>query len=167
VPGKTRLIGLVAGKASPFTLAPDGLTVALKGRGKLSAVVKNPKRLLLDVPRKTANPTTRMPALVDASTESGKTLASASASGFGCTTCHAIGDQKPTAAFEVQGVNLLLSAARLRKDDYFRWMANPRSITPATKMPKYAEGNLSQRTDLLDGDAHKQFEAIWNYLHQK
>jgi len=95
--------------------------------------------------------------------ETGKTLAS----GFGCTTCHAIGDQKPTAAFEVQGVDLQLSAQRIREDYFYRWMANPGSITPSTKMPKYAEGNLSQRTDLLEGDAHKQFEAIWHYLHQK
>lgn len=97
--------------------------------------------------------------------ETGKTLANAT--GFGCTTCHAIGDQKPTAAFEVQGVNLKLSAERLREDYYFRWMANPGSITPSTKMPRYSQGNLSQRTDLLEGDAHKQFEAIWHYLHQK
>jgi mono/diheme cytochrome c family protein len=97
--------------------------------------------------------------------ETGKTLANAT--GFGCTTCHAIGDQKPTAAFEVQGVDLQLSAQRLREDYYFRWMANPGSITPSTKMPKYSEGNVSQRTDLLEGDAHKQFEAIWHFLHQK
>jgi hypothetical protein len=34
-------------------------------------------------------------------------------------------------------------------------------------MPKYADGNASQRTDVLEGDAAKQYEAIWQYLHAK
>lgn len=100
-----------------------------------------------------------------ADVEIGKTLASAS--GFGCVTCHGIGDIKPTAAFEVEGVNLKLSPLRLREEYYYRWMDNPGAVTPGTKMPRYSEANKSQRTDVLEGDAHKQFHAIWEYLNQK
>lgn len=94
--------------------------------------------------------------------EIGKQLVGAD--GFGCTTCHGIGPVKPTAAFEVEGVNFAYSHERLRKEWFMRWMDNPHSVTPSTKMPRYGENGKSQRTDVLDGDAEKQFEAIWNYI---
>jgi cytochrome c553 len=87
--------------------------------------------------------------------------------GFGCTTCHAVGDLKPTAAFEVQGVNFNLTPSRIREDYFHRWMDHPQAVTPGTKMPRYSTENKSQRTDVLDGDGKKQFDAIWQYLHQK
>lgn len=90
-----------------------------------------------------------------------------SATGFGCITCHGVGEQKPTAAFEVEGVNFSLVPSRIRGDYYHRWMDNPTSVTPGTKMPVYSKENKSQRTDVLEGDAKKQFEAIWEYIHQK
>ena len=95
--------------------------------------------------------------------EIGKKLVSAE--GFGCTTCHGIGDQAPTAAFEVGAVNFALTPGRLREEFYHRWMDNPAGVTPGSKMPRYAEGNESQRTDILEGDARKQYEAIWQWLH--
>lgn len=85
--------------------------------------------------------------------------------GFGCTTCHGIGPVKPTAAFEVEGINFIDVPGRMRPGYYHRWMDNPALVTPGTKMPKYAEGNSSQRTDVLEGDAGKQYEAIWEYIH--
>lgn len=93
----------------------------------------------------------------------GKSLVGAE--GFGCTTCHGIGDQPPTAAFEVGAVNFNLTPIRLREEFYHRWMDNPQSVTPGSKMPRYAEGNESQRGDILEGDAQKQYQAIWNWLH--
>ena len=90
-----------------------------------------------------------------------------SADGFGCTTCHGIGDQGPTAAFEVGAVNFALTPGRLREEYYHRWMDNPASVTPGSKMPRYAEGNKSQRIDILEGDARKQYEAIWQWLHSE
>ena len=107
------------------------------------------------------------PAVVEidpAMAEIGKTLAGAG--GFGCTTCHGIGDLKATAAFEVEGTNFKLVPDRIRADYYHRWMDNPKSVTPSTKMPLYSTDGKSQRTDVLDGDAKKQFNAIWQYLHQ-
>ena len=85
--------------------------------------------------------------------------------GFGCTTCHGIGTAKPTAAFEVEGINFALSHERLRKEWFMRWMDNPPAVTPGTKMPRYSEEGKSQRPE-LDGDAAKQFDAIWNYIQK-
>ena len=96
--------------------------------------------------------------------EIGKNLVEAS--GFGCTTCHGIGDMKPTAAFEVAGVNFNLTPGRIREEFFHRWMDNPKSVTPSSKMPRYSQDNKSQRTDVLEGDAKKQYDAIWHYLHQ-
>lgn len=97
--------------------------------------------------------------------EIGKKLVGAE--GFGCTTCHGIGDQQPTAAFEVGAVNFALTPHRLRKEFYHRWMDNPVAVTPGSKMPRYADGNQSLRTDILEGDARKQYEAIWHWLHSE
>jgi len=104
------------------------------------------------------------PAAPDAAlAEIGKKLASSE--GFGCTTCHGVGAMKPTAAFEVQGLNFATSHERLRKEWYIRWIDNPVSVTPGSKMPRYAEDGKSQRPE-LGGDAAKQFEAIWQYLQK-
>lgn len=89
-----------------------------------------------------------------------------SAAGFGCTTCHGIGEMKATAAFEVEGVNFNLTPARIREEFFHRWMDNPQSVTPGSKMPRYSQDNKSQRTDILEGDAKKQYDAIWHYLHR-
>jgi mono/diheme cytochrome c family protein len=97
--------------------------------------------------------------------EIGKSLVGAD--GFGCTTCHGIGDQQPTAAFEVGAINFKLVPERLREGYYHRWMDNPAAVVPGNKMPRYAEGNESQRGDILDGDALKQYDAIWQWLHSQ
>jgi mono/diheme cytochrome c family protein len=85
--------------------------------------------------------------------------------GFGCNTCHGLGGEKATAAFEVEGINLALSPDRLREEFYHRWMDHPNTITPGTKMPRYSDGSKSQRGDVLEGDARAQFDAIWHFLH--
>jgi mono/diheme cytochrome c family protein len=85
--------------------------------------------------------------------------------GFGCTTCHGVGPVKASAAFEVEGLNFSLTHERLRYEWYLRWLDNPVSVTPSTKMPRYAQDGKSQRPE-LGGDAIKQFDAIWNYIQK-
>ncbi len=67
----------------------------------------------------------------------------------------------------MEGVNFNLTPSRIREDYFRRWMDHPQAVTPGTKMPRYSTENKSQRTDVLDGDGKKQFDAIWQYLHQK
>ena len=101
-----------------------------------------------------------------ASTESlalGKELIS-SETGFGCTTCHGVGQQEATAAFEVKGIHFDLTKQRLRESFFYRWMHNPIRINASTKMPRYADDQGQTTLPLLDGDSRAQFEAIWNYL---
>lgn len=83
-----------------------------------------------------------------------------------CITCHGIGARAPTAVFEGQGINLLDSRDRMRREHYLRWMLNPYRINPATIMPKFADDEgRSGLIDLLDGDARRQFDAVWIYLN--
>ena len=86
--------------------------------------------------------------------------------GLACHRCHAIGDKQATAPFEARSTNLSYATERLRYDFYRRWMRDPLRIDPETKMIKFAQdGQKTGLTDIYDGEAHKQFDAIWHYLH--
>jgi mono/diheme cytochrome c family protein len=85
--------------------------------------------------------------------------------GFNCTTCHGVGDRPPTAVFEAPGINLGLTPQRLREGYYHRWVMHPLRADPETKMPRFADDDgKTPLTDFYEGDAHEQFEAIWQYL---
>jgi mono/diheme cytochrome c family protein len=85
--------------------------------------------------------------------------------GFSCNQCHAINKSPALVPFDSPAPNFMYVTERLRKDYYHRWLRNPQVFQPATKMPTFpdAEGKTSFK-DVLDGDAHAQFEAIWQYL---
>lgn len=85
--------------------------------------------------------------------------------GFNCLQCHGIGDQKPTAAFDALGVNLEQIPARIRRPFFDRWMLDPPRIDVSTKMPKLSTNGRTSVRDVADGDAAKQFDAIWHYLN--
>jgi mono/diheme cytochrome c family protein len=86
--------------------------------------------------------------------------------GFSCSACHSVGSYDAH-AFEAPGINLAYGNERLRADYFRRWLRNPLSVDPNTKMPAYfdEEGN-SPYTDILEGDAFKQIDAMWHYLKQ-
>lgn len=83
--------------------------------------------------------------------------------GFACNICHANGDTKALAAFEVEGINFADVAQRLRPGYYHSWMENPQSIIPSTKMPRYTTGNKSPLPE-HNNNAKEQFESILEYL---
>lgn len=85
--------------------------------------------------------------------------------GFSCTLCHDVGKGKAIATFEVEGLNLGFSRERLRPEYYVRWMLKPNRVEPRTKMPAFAaEDGTTGFVDIFEGDAAKQFDAIWQYL---
>jgi|GEM_PF-190185 len=86
-----------------------------------------------------------------------------STGGFACNICHANGDTRALAAFEVEGINFAKVAQRLRPGYYHNWMENPQSIIPSTKMPRYTTGNKSPLPD-HNNDAKQQFDSIHEYL---
>ncbi|HYE18159.1 MAG TPA: c-type cytochrome [Tepidisphaeraceae bacterium] len=97
------------------------------------------------------------------SVEIGRQLSGRDA-GFACITCHSIGDTRAISPFEAPAPNFARLADRMTDDFYFRWMRKPMRYQPGTKMPQFAEGGKTDRKDVLDGDAEKQFDALWQYM---
>ena len=84
--------------------------------------------------------------------------------GFACVVCHAIGSTNALAPFGAPGLNLELSAERLRYDYYMRWMLNPQRVIPSTHMTRFSNDHKTTALPDLKGDAHEQFKAIWSYM---
>jgi hypothetical protein len=85
--------------------------------------------------------------------------------GFACTTCHGVGSLKPVGVFEAPGPNLQYTNERLTHHYFSRWVYNALRVHKDTKMPAFADtaGKTSLR-ETLEGDARKQYEAIYQYL---
>jgi len=104
------------------------------------------------------------PALDPVKVKAGATLIGENG-GFNCTTCHGVGDRPPTAVFEAPGINLAYAHERVRHEYFHRWVFFPLRIDPDTKMPRFADDSgKTPLTDFFGGNAHEQFEAIWQYL---
>lgn len=106
------------------------------------------------------------PAPSDAATlaEAGRKLAGANG-GFGCISCHSIGEFGATQVFEAPGINLATSFDRLQPDYFRRWLRAPTTIDPASKMPVYFdEEGRSPLPEILGGDGAKTIQAVWEYL---
>jgi mono/diheme cytochrome c family protein len=105
-----------------------------------------------------------IPAPDPALAEAGKKLV-AKTGGFSCIQCHDAGEMKALSAFEAPAPNFAHTTERLTPEFYMRWVLKPQKVQPGTRMPDFAdiEGKTSLKT-FYDGDARKQFDAIWNYL---
>ncbi len=87
--------------------------------------------------------------------------------GFDCRLCHAAGRHPATQVFEAEGIDFAKIGRRLRKTYYDRWMWNPQRLWPSNKMPRFTdrEGRTAI-TEILDGDARAQFDAIWAWIRK-
>jgi cytochrome c553 len=85
--------------------------------------------------------------------------------GFGCVACHDVGDQRALAGADTATINFAYIADRLRPEYFWRYIRDPQRFRPGTMMPNFiAEDGLSPIAGFFDGDAHRQFEALWHYL---
>jgi hypothetical protein len=86
---------------------------------------------------------------------------------WSCTACHDMGKTEAVGVFESPGPNFMYIKDRLRHEYYDRWMWLPSRVEPGTKMPQvYMVGKPSLLADVLQGDASRQIDAIWNYILQ-
>jgi hypothetical protein len=90
--------------------------------------------------------------------------------GLDCRQCHGLSDEPPTGdrrTLLAPGINFSLVKDRMRSDFYHRWMLDPPRFDLNTRMPKLAaDGKTTKVTRYFDGDARKQFDAIWAFLQQ-
>lgn len=90
------------------------------------------------------------------------------AGGLDCRQCHSVGTIGPQGDDKTRlapGINFVTAASRLRYDFYRRFTLDPPRYDVNTRMPKLAaDGRSTGVTDVHQGDARKQFDAIWVYL---
>ena len=90
----------------------------------------------------------------------------AAVGGLNCVNCHGMGKKPAVAPFEAPGINLLDAAFRIRPDYYTRWMLDVPRVDTNARMPKFTEdGKTTGIKDVLGGDASKQFDALWHFIH--
>lgn len=81
--------------------------------------------------------------------------------GLGCVSCHDIGGVANTGT---RGPDLATTNQRVRYEWFERWLSQPLRMAPGTRMPQaFIDGKSTLKT-VLDGDPHRQAEAMWAYL---
>ena len=83
--------------------------------------------------------------------------------GFGCSSCHAIGAvEPPPGPLNARGPSLSMIGEHVREDWFRRWVANPARFEPGMEMP-----SIQLSVDgVLDGDLDRQLTAVWQTLNQ-
>lgn len=85
---------------------------------------------------------------------------------LGCQACHALGSE-PALGGEgsEETINFDLVRRRLRRPFFDWFLRDPQRILPGSKMPQFVdEDGYTALHDVFDGEATRQFEAIWHYL---
>lgn len=77
---------------------------------------------------------------------------------------HDSGDHHGTG---VRAPDLETATQRLRFAWFQRWLHNPQSIAPGTRMPNVFNAGMSVLPHVLDGRESTQVSAIWSYLKQR
>lgn len=93
----------------------------------------------------------------------------ASKKGLDCRQCHGVGSIEPRGDKKTKialGINFEIVAERLHYDFYRRFTLDPTRYDHSSKMPKLApDGETTKATNIYNGDARKQFDAAWQYIH--
>lgn len=85
--------------------------------------------------------------------------------GFGCISCHDVGTKKALAGADTATINFAFVADRLRPEYFWRYIRDPQRFRPGTMMPTFiGEDGSTPIKGALNGDATRQFGAIWQYL---
>jgi mono/diheme cytochrome c family protein len=83
--------------------------------------------------------------------------------GFGCTSCHQVGDVHPSKApLNARGPDISLVGSRIRRSWFDRFVSNPARIVPRMEMPAV---KVAVR-GVLDDALHRQLAAVWEVLNQ-
>ena len=81
--------------------------------------------------------------------------------GYTCIACHNFAGHKSPG---VPALDLATVPARLKPDWFRRYLLDPQSLRPGTRMPGFWPNGVAANRDVLGGDTDKQIGAIWAYL---
>ncbi len=83
--------------------------------------------------------------------------------GLACVSCHTYGDFKSSG---IQAIALDTMTKRIRQDWFHRYLPDPQTYRPGTRMPTSFPDGKSTATNIYDGDQEKQLSAIWSFLEK-
>ena len=81
--------------------------------------------------------------------------------GLSCIACHRFNGQP---AHSMQVLDLTSTPGRLNEDWFRRFLRDPNTFQPGTRMPALWPNGRSLLPTLLDGDTDRQHAALWTYL---
>jgi cytochrome c553/sugar phosphate isomerase/epimerase len=88
--------------------------------------------------------------------------------GLDCRSCHGVGRDLPTGDDKTKvapGISFALVRERMRGEFFHRFVLDPPRYEVTTRMPKLsADGRTTAAASILEGNAPRQFEAIWQFL---
>jgi len=88
----------------------------------------------------------------------------AGSGGLSCIACHTVVGHK---SLGIPAIDLSLMATRLRHDWFQRYLIDPPSLRPGTRMPSFWPGGEAVNRDILEGNTPAQINALWAYLASK
>jgi hypothetical protein len=117
----------------------------------------------VDTPQGTpGQPNAFAPAVADNASKYGRKLV-----GVGGLTCIACHNFAGNASLGVPAVDLATIGQRLKWDWFRRYLLDPQSLRPGTRMPTFWPGGIAANKDVLKGDTEQQIASIWAYLARK
>lgn len=118
----------------------------------------NVARLVTEFSAADASSEERVPAPA-ADPEAGRALVGVG--GYSCVTCHSFG---PHPSLGISVMDMTQMAKRIEWDWFRRYLLDPASLRPGTRMPAFWPEGKATVPALLDGDTERQVAAIWAYL---
>lgn len=90
------------------------------------------------------------------------------AGGLDCRQCHGVGSVQPRGDSRTKialGINFSHVRERLNADHYQRFVLDPGRYDANSRMPRLAaDGRTTKINFIFEGDARRQFDAIWRYI---
>src|SRR5260370_38705606 len=80
---------------------------------------------------------------------------------MGCITCHTFAGHK---SLGIPAMDLTVMTRRLKRNWFHRYLLDPASLRPGTRMPGFWPEGKSARPDILRGATDRQITAIWALL---
>jgi len=84
--------------------------------------------------------------------------------GLTCIACHMFAGNPSLGA---PALDLATAGQRLKWDWFRRYLLDPQSLRPGTRMPAFWPNGVASNREVLGGDTEKQISSIWAYLARK
>ncbi len=81
--------------------------------------------------------------------------------GLTCIACHRFGKYE---SLGIPAIDLTVVTKRLKREWFHRYLIDPASLRPGTRMPTFWPEGHAANKEILEGDTDKQINAIWAYL---